>query len=391
MKTLWTVLILVIVAAAIAAGVEQHDAYVILHLAHTQIETSFWIACLTAAVAFIVFYFALRLLIRIFGVGEYLRNRRKIKRARNARELTEAGLLDTLNGRWSSAQNHLGRAAGFSRDSFLPKLLQTFAAQLQGDTATRDILLNAIDTKNPEQDLSLQLTKAQLLMHAGEWEKVLSCLSALRKASPTHPHLVSLHAKACYKLKEWDALANTLPFLKKNQSVSPETLNQWQLECFIHNLKIAGDHTKEAVSGTWKMGSRELQDSVLAKEQYLKSLLALNEYELAKEKLLNFLKKKWQPALLPLLVDCLEQDDAKLIITVDKWAQRYPNEPKVTEALAMLCLKAGRVPRAKEILLQLAQKNPSKAIYNALAKAAAAEEDWKAAAGYYQMATDTDR
>jgi HemY protein len=391
MKVLLVILAILIVAIALLIGFQHDSGYIIIHFANNQIELAFWTALIGVLIAFIVLYIVVRILARLFNLGAYFRKRKKVRTAAHIKELTEDGLMDTVNGRYATANNQLEKAANLSRNKFIPKLFCAFNAHLAGNWAVRDTALSSVDTKNKAEQLSFQLARTQFLLASQEWEKALPALKNLHQQNSSHPHINFLLAKTCYHLQEWQQLNLLLPSLKKNKHLDEALLRQWQNICFLQRLHLAARQSTDMLMDTWKRADRQERDKVDAKRAYIEGLVSLNEHQRAKSELASLLKKNWDANLCQSYTAFPAEQAEELLPVVDKFCQQRPNEVACRLALGILCLKAKRFVRAKEILTAVVNEAPSQEALQALAGAHQAEGEWEQAAIHLQRALQIER
>lgn len=377
-----TILILLTLLAVIAGlvGLQQHPGYVIIHFAQTQVELSFWTAAFSLILAFFITYGCVRILVKLFGLGAYFRKRKKRRRAKQREQCIEQGIIDLLNGRWPSASSLFKKAETLSPEDFVPALLRAISHHLEGDMVQRDLALRTLDTKNDDEQLSLQLAKAQLLMDNQEWESALSCLQLLHTQYPKHAYAGLLLARCCEKLSEWPLLRKIMPNLRKNKLVSEQQLSQWRLSCFCHSLQTAARESVDALVETWKEGQREDRFSLRAKTIYIEGLQNLRAYDKAEDAIFSFLKKQWEPNLCHFFETFPTDKIEDLIPAVDSLCQQHPLDTACQKALGVLCFQSKRYVRAKEILSTVVEEFPDTAALQALADVYMAEGEWQKAA-----------
>ena len=386
MRVLLIILLIAIVAVALLVGFQHHSGYVIVHFSQTQMELSFWTAILGLLISFIVLYIIVRILVRLFSLGSYFKKRKTIRQAQNIKQLTEDGLVDAINGRWSSASNQLDKAASLSRNKLVPKLFCAFSAFLAGDVANRDMALSTIDAKNKDEHIAFQLAKAQMLMGSNDWEKAFSCLKTLHNQHPNHGYTSVLLAKACSQLHEWPLLAELLSSLKKNKAVNEEQYREWRGTCFKHRLQVAARQSMDMLTDTWKRGDRDDKSKLAAQQTYIEGLINLNEFDKAKSELASLLKKQWNPVLCASYEKFPDEQADELLHVVDKLCQQHNNDINCRKTLGILCCQAKRYVRAKEILTQVVSEKAGAGAMRALAAAHAAEGEWEQAAAMLQEA-----
>jgi HemY protein len=385
-KILLLLLAVLVIAITLFVGFQQHSGYVIIHYGQTQVEASFWTAAISLLALFFVLYLAVRIIAKLLGLGAYFRKRRKNKRARNARKLTNTGLLDAINGRWSSANTNLEKASSLTRNKLLTKLFWAFCSHLEGNTAKRDSTLASIDTHGHEESTSLELAKSMMLMASNDWEKALFCLKILHEKTPSHAHTALLLAKTCSHLHEWPLLSQLLPNLKKRKIISEKLFNSWQEQCFLYELRTAARQCTDRLAETWKRASRDEKSYLSTKQAYIEGLQDLNEFDKAKNALSSLLKKQWEPSLCDCYARFPDEQADGLIHAVDKLCQQHPNDIACRRALGILCHKAKRSVRAQEILTAVVTEKPCRNSFQALADSHAADGNWETATVYLRKA-----
>ena len=106
-------------------------------------------------------------------------------RSRRVQVAIEHGQLDLAEGRWASAQRHLHRAAEAERQPLLYYLGAARAANELGNYEESDNLLERALERQPQAELAIALSHAQLQADRGDTAGALATLQAMRER---HPH-----------------------------------------------------------------------------------------------------------------------------------------------------------------------------------------------------------
>src|SRR4030067_1531299 len=108
MRTLFSTLLLLFVAAAAPLVAFRNPGYVLITREPYVLETSLAVFLLIAVAIFTVLFLCGRLLVRIVRVPHSLTRWRQTRRTRKAREAFLNGLTHLLAGEWVKAEKDLG-------------------------------------------------------------------------------------------------------------------------------------------------------------------------------------------------------------------------------------------------------------------------------------------
>jgi HemY protein len=108
-------------------------------------------------------------------------------RSRRVQIAIEQGQMDLAEGRWASAQKHLARAAEAEPQPLLYYLGAARAANEQGHYEESDNLLERALERQPQAELAIALSHAQLQVDRADTDGALATLQAMHER---HPHNV---------------------------------------------------------------------------------------------------------------------------------------------------------------------------------------------------------
>ncbi|EGH33220.1 HemY, partial [Pseudomonas syringae pv. japonica str. M301072] len=133
MKRFYVLLFIAIAAAAlIGVAVAEHSGYVLIAYQNFRYESSLWATLALLVVALLVIAL-LRLLISLLTTsGRVVNPWSRRNRRRRVQIAIEQGQMDLAEGRWSSAQRHLQRAAEADTHPLLYYIGAARAANEQG-------------------------------------------------------------------------------------------------------------------------------------------------------------------------------------------------------------------------------------------------------------------
>ena len=218
MKRVYLLAVLaIVVAAALGIAVAKHSGYVMVSYGSFRYQSGLW-AALGGLIGLIVVLWLLRyvlgLILSSTGVVNPWSRRNRRRRTRIA---IEQGQLDLAEGRWASAQRHLHRAAEAERQPLLYYLGAARAANELGRTEESDNLLERALERQPQAELAVALTHAQLQMDRGDSDGALETLLAMQQRHPHNGQVLRLLQHLHLQRGDWPALIRLLPDLRKGK------------------------------------------------------------------------------------------------------------------------------------------------------------------------------
>jgi len=157
--------------------VRDEPGLVLLRYRGWEIETSLAFAVVVLIGAVIVVHFAYRFLRGLLYLPRNLKNRSQNRRYAKVRRQLTQGLIDLAEGRFEQAENHLVRLVDLSESPLVHYLSAARAAQLQGKHDARDNYLKAAHDANPDAELAIGVTQAELQLAHLQNEQALATLT----------------------------------------------------------------------------------------------------------------------------------------------------------------------------------------------------------------------
>ena len=279
MSRLFVIALLALLAGVgIVALIETEPGYLLIAYGGYTLETSFWVGILLIATAVLLLYTGLRFLARLIGSPGQILNWAGERRLRQAARLTSRGLINFMHGNWSRARKQLLRGARFGESPLLNYLLAARASyRLSEPEAMRRYL-----TQAAESDLSarvaVDLTQAELELHARQYEQALATLKRARRSRGKHPFVLHLLCKAYDGLGDLEALAALLPELRKHRVAGPVELDELEARVYrdlLEKAAVKGDAA--SLQALWRSYPARLRGDEAVQLHYLESLLACDE------------------------------------------------------------------------------------------------------------------
>ena len=350
-------LLLLVVSAATLLGlaVAEHSGYVLIAWKGLRYESSLWVFLLLLALAWGLFV-GVRWLVRVLlasgGVVNPWSRRNRGKRQQLA---ADKGLLDLIEGRWERAVRHLSLAAEGERQPLMYYLGAARAAYKLGRVEEGEALLEKALRSQPQAELAVALTHAELQRERGDLDGALETLQAMRERHPRHHAVLEQLQRTLVERGDWAALLELLPELRKSRVVEGEALAELERKAWIDRLQRAGEQGLEQgelalqpLTAAWQqLSSAQRQDAELLLA-YARQLRALGAQEEAEEVLRKALKQGYDERLVRLYGQLRGRDPARQLQAAEALLKQHPQAPQLLLALGRLSLQNGLWGKARE-------------------------------------------
>lgn len=344
------------VAAALGIAIAKHSGYVLIAYGGFRYQSGLW-AALGALLAIVLGLLLVRyltgLVLTSTGVVNPWSRRNRSRRTRIA---IEQGQLDLAEGRWASAQRHLQRAAEHERHPLLYYLGAARAANEQGRTEDSDQLLERALERQPQAELAVALTHAQLQMDRGDSDAALVTLQAMQERYPQNVQVLRLLQRLHRERGEWPALIRLMPELRKGKVLSADELTTLEKRAWGENLSLASTRgedrqaARQSLEQAWQQltpAQRQEPQLVLAYAEQLRQLGAQGE---AEEVLRTALKKQYESHLARLYGLVRGNDPARQLQTAEGWLKTHGDDPSLLLTLGRLSLQNRLWGKARDYL-----------------------------------------
>lgn len=367
MKRLYIIVFLVIAAAgALGLAIAQHAGYVLIAYDSFRYESSLWATLLLIAVIWLVLW-GIKALIELVAVSSGVVNPWSSRnRSRRVQVAIEHGQLDLAEGRWASAQRHLQRAAEAERQPLLYYLGAARAANEQGRYEECDSLLERALERQPQAELAIALSHAQLQTDRGDTDGALTTLVAMHERHPHSVQVLRQLQRLHQQRGDWSSVIRLLPELRKDKALPASELAELERRAWGENLSLAAHREESGAVGlqslnrAWQQltsAQRQEPQLVLAYAEQLRQLGAEVE---AEEVLRTALKRQYDSHLARLYGLLRGSDPARQLQIAEAWLKDHPNDPSLLLTLGRLCLQTSLWGKARDYLessLRL-QRNP---------------------------------
>ncbi|VXC84862.1 Heme biosynthesis protein HemY [Pseudomonas sp. 8Z] len=349
MKRLLWLFVLLAVGVGIyllSLAIEADRGYVLFAYKGFRYQSGLW-AFLALVVALVVLYYLLKALLRLLLSSTRLANPwSRLHRNRRARLASEQGLLDLAEGRWARALRQLSRAAEADSQPLMYYLGAARAANKLGQHEQSDALLERALQSQPQAELAIALTHAQLQLDRGQSEAALETLQAMRERHPNH-HQVLRRLQQLYRQRhDWSALLGLLPELRKEKALPAAELDQLEREVWRGRLLDLGEQglaegktALQPLTQAWNQLSSALRHEPELIAAYVEQLRRLGAQEEAEQVLRSALKRSYDSRLARFYGVLRGSDPARQLDTAEGWLKQHSEDPALQLTLGRLCLQ----------------------------------------------------
>jgi len=385
-RFIFKLLIVIIVALGAILLIRDDPGFLLLRYREYSVETSLAFAVAALIVVTIALTYMIRLLRGLWRLPGSMQSQSRHRRFDKARKQLTQGLIDLAEGRFEQAENNLVRLVDFSESPMLHYLFAARAAQLQGKHDARDRYLMAAHEANPDAEIAIGVTQAELQMSHMQIEQALATLTHLRSVAPRHDYVLMLLARAYNELEDWTSLVEILPDLRRKKLIKEAELREMELAGYRGVLEQAATGQK-GFEQAWGKISKALQSDAEMVRFYIELMNRHGWYSKSAEQLLiKSLENQWDDGLID-VYGCFQARDAnQQLARAEKWLNEFGHKENMLLALGRISIRARLWGKAQGYLEASIGAQPTPAACLALAELFEQHlQEPDKAAGYYQQ------
>ena len=338
MRWLLAALLLLAIAVGVAYGLQQDPGYVYLEVGPWVIETSLVFLLAALAVVFVLLYLLVRLIGFVLRTPRAWRRGKRGRRTERSRRGLTRGLIEMAEGRWSQAEKILTRNAPDSDTALLHYLAAARAAQQAGAYDRRDGYLKAAIEANPEADVAVSLTQAELQLAHHQTEHALATLNRLRGLAPQHSYVMKLSARLFAELEDWERLAELLPELRRRRALDRERIDRLERAAALGRLEAA-EPRGSSLRTIWDSLSKRMREDPDVVHAYVTRLIAAGAHEMAEKRLRHTLGRQWDETLVRDYGLVRLGNAGKQLEHAESWLRDHGRSPMLLLTLGRLCIR----------------------------------------------------
>ena len=296
-------------------------------------------------------------------LGHWSQGRKTVKAIKNCNR----GYIELAEGNWREAEKHLRKSANNSGMPILNYLAAARAAQEEGSRHRRDNYLLQAHKSDPQADIAIGLTQAELQIKDGQAEQALATLMHLRTVAPKHKQVLKMLFGIYQQLNSWKDLEALLPELRKNNIFEHHMLSQFEQSLSKQLMKQAlQEKNLGDLKAIWNRMPKQTRNNADMIYFYCQMLLSVGEEELAIELIKEGLKHHWHASLILLYGLAKEKDTGKQLETAESWLSDNGRSAELLLTLGRLSISNQLWGKARDYLNESISVSPRTDTYQAL-------------------------
>lgn len=366
MRWLFTALVVLLVAVGSALLLHRYPGAVTIEIGAWIVETTVAVGVAGLILAFVAAYLLLRLIGMVLRTPGAWQQGLAARRTDKARRSLVRGLIEMAEGRWESAEKLLVRHADRSETSLLNYLAAARAAQQVGAYERRDRYLKAAIEANPEADIAVSLTQAELQLAHHQAEHALATLTRLRSLAPQHTYVMKLLSRLYLELEDWDSLAELLPDLRRRKVLVGERLRAIERSTALGQLGSVPAES-DRLTAIWDALPRPMKDDATVLHVLTRRLVEAGADAQAEKRLRQYLNRHWNETLVREhgLTRC--DDVSRQLDHAEDWLRDHGRSPMLLLTLGRLCMRNRLWGKARAYFESSLEIEPQAETYHELA------------------------
>lgn len=369
MKLKWYLLIGLFAGLVLGPFILKIPGSTYILLDDTAIEFTNFFAVSVLLISLIGFWFLWLILRYILRTSNFTLGWFGDRGSRKARQNTIDGMIALAEGHWKTAEGLLSKGAKENNTQLINYLAAARASQEQNDHQSRDNYLKLAAEAQPEAQVAVGLTQAQLQIQHQQFEQALATLNHLRTLSPHHPHILKMLHRLYIALNDWQQVIDLIPKLRKNRVLTPDEINASESHAYFIRLSKTETKGLEACEVFWQQLPSQFRKTAKFQTRYVQILIKFQQFETAEALIKEGLKKHWNEQLVNLWGDIQSQQASKSLASAEQLLKQKPNNNALLTCLGKLSLQAQLWGKAKSYLEQSLASQPTAEAYFYLAKA----------------------
>jgi HemY protein len=315
-----------------------------------SIETTLAFGIIAVAVTTVLIHFLFKMLMGVWHIPRAVKRQSQGRRFDKSRKLLTQGLIDLAEGRYDQAETSLVKMVDYSESPLLHYLAAARAAQLQGRYEQRDRYLKAAHEAQPEAEVAIGVTQAELQLAHQQTEESLATLTHLRGIAPRHDHVLRLLARVYLELEDWSSLIEILPEVRKKKLLSEFLLKTMETKTY-QGFLAAAEGNQQALEKAWnKIPKTAITDADLIVYYLNLNNQAASSSSNIEQLIIKSLAQNWDDRLIDAYGQFQASDANAQLKQAEKWLNDYAKNEYLLLALGRICIRARLWGKAQSYL-----------------------------------------
>jgi len=344
-KALISIIIVLLIGGTLGLIMKQDPGYVMISFKSVTIEMSLWIMLLLI----ILGYFALMMTAKFIWI--LLHPNSSISKLtgslshKRALKSTIKGMLELAGGNWGKAEKLLTTSANKVSYPLLNYIGAAYAASEQEEHERSKELLRKAHLTSPDAEFAISFVQSQLLLKQGHYEGALASLKRLHNMKPKHRQTLKMLVSVYTKLKDWEALQELTPILKKQGIFDESNLRELEVNAFLAQLEKLRFRQKmgqdphallDELQSIWKKLDSVAKDEPM-QVLYATTLIEFGDETKAESFIRTSLNNHWSDALAAVYGQLTNVSMQKSLANAETWIRRHPESAPLYLATGRIC------------------------------------------------------
>ncbi len=377
-----------VLGVGLIALIQTEPGYVLVTYGDYTVETSLWVALALIVLVVLLLYGLVHLIHRLLLGPRSLSSWLGHRRARQASRQTASGVINFIEGKWAKSRTQLVKGAEGNEDALLNYLLAARASQRLGDPERATRHLAEAEALSAGSDVAVALTRAELALDAGDYQRAAEALEQARSEGGRHPRVVELLCRTYAGAERWHDLIPLLPEARKQRVLPFDELLEMERAAHARLLqRIAeaeGEGAAEALQEQWHQVPPELRRDPAMLQGYASLLVAEGADQAAGDVILRGLRDQWDPALVRLFGYVRSADPARQLETAEAWLAQHADDAQLLLCLGRLSARCELWGKARDYFEKSYQLENTPEVCAELGRLLASQGEELPAAAYYR-------
>jgi len=363
MKWLLLALLALLASVMVALVALPDPGYVLLGYGKYSVETSL----LVLLVVLGLLYLGLRLLAGLWHVPAKIQRWESLRYDRRLQHLFNGAVIDLAEGRVERAERRLARVLKSRRAPLQAYLSAARVAGQSGADERCDVYLELARQRIPDAEVTIALTRAEILLSASQLEQAQTVLTRLHDTAPRNTQVLRLLMQLYVQQQDWQQLRDLLPELRRSQVLNDRQWQQLAVKVYRDQvLALSSTNGLNALKEGWKQLPPPVQQDEGLLAVYIEQLVRLGEHEQAEQLLGSHIRESWNQRLVYLYGDLQSVDAPAQQALAERWLEQHRQDPVLLLSLAKISLRNQLWGKARSYLEASIDLQPGAEAYRLL-------------------------
>jgi HemY protein len=377
MKRTMTVL-LVIVALAVWLGTlaARDPGYVLVSYDGATVQSGLWVMLALVTAAIFATYYTIRLFAAGFSMTGKVQRWSQTRKKNRSTNQTGRGLIYLQEGNYARAEKFLVSGAQHHDVSAVNYIAAARTAEARGDAEKRESYLRLALEADPQANLAIGVTAAEMALERGEYQQAIELVNEL----PQNQRSLKIKRKALFGLNEWESLQSLIPALKKVGDADVDLLER---DVMIQVLRL---HHKTSIEKLklYKKASALIRSDLSVVLELVKWTQDESELE---PLLRQYINASWQSQVVEKYADMGPATVQRRLKAANKWLKLHDGDGALYYCIGKLSESLGKQDEA-QIAYQKGVELGNRQATKSLANLLAFKGDFEKSNEYYRTVLD---